>query len=130
MVGSLSLNAYSYSNIISGASGKLYVPVTPNAVIYSQFDYISGVPSSDSTRGISVSKIQILNSLLNQLITMRNQPAQKEYTEQDGLNQNQMESLIQKYQSQLQFEMEKAEATGYGLAGAMPETGNIVNIQL
>lgn len=130
MVGSLSLNAYSYSNIISGASGKLYVPVTPNAVIYSQFDHISGVPSSDSTRGISVSKIQILNSLLNQLITMRNQPAQKEYTEQDGLNQNQMESLIQKYQSQIQFEMKKAEATGYGLAGAMPETGNIVNIQL
>ena len=69
MVGSLSLNAYSYSNIISGASGKLYVPVTPNAVIYSQFDHISGVPFSDGTRGIFVRIILILYSVFDKLIT-------------------------------------------------------------
>ena len=46
MVNSISLNAYSYGGILSGSSGKLYVPVNPASVIYSQFDHISGVASS------------------------------------------------------------------------------------
>ena len=43
MVNSISLNAHNYSGIVSGSSGKLYVPVSPNSVIYSHFDHISGV---------------------------------------------------------------------------------------
>ena len=73
MVNSISLNAYSYGGILSVSSGKLYVPVNPASVIYSQFDHISGVASSIPEQGVSVSKIQILNSLLHQLISMRKQ---------------------------------------------------------
>lgn len=126
MVDSISLNAYSYGGIVSGSSGKLYVPVNPNAVIYSQFDHISGVAASESDTGVSVSKIQILNSLLNQLISMRNEP-KMQYADDGSLNENQMDSLIQNYQSQIQMELEKAEITGYGLAGVKPQTGMVLD---
>ena len=127
MVDSISLNAYSYGGIVSGSSGKLYVPVNPSAVIYSQFDHISGVAASGSDTGVSVSKIQILNSLLNQLISMRNEP-KMQYADDGSLNENQMDSLIQNYQSQIQMELEKAEITGYGLAGVKPQTGMVLDI--
>ena len=127
MVDSISLNAYSYSGIVSGSSGKLYVPVQPGAVIYSQFDHISGVAATENNTGVSVSKIQILNSLLNQLITMRNQP-KMQYEDDGSLNEDQMNSLIQNYQSQIQAEVEKAHVTGYGLAGVQPQNGTILNM--
>ena len=127
MVDSISLNAYSYSGIVSGSSGKLYVPVQPGAVIYSQFDHISGVAATENNAGVSVSKIQILNSLLNQLITMRNQP-KMQYEDDGSLNEDQMNSLIQNYQSQIQAEVEKAQVTGYGLAGVQPQNGTSLNM--
>ena len=127
MVDSISLNAYSYSGIVSGSSGKLYVPVQPGAVIYSQFDHISGVAATENNAGVSVSKIQILNSLLNQLITMRNQ-LNMQYEDDGSLNEDQMNSLIQNYQSQIQAEVEKAQVTGYGLAGVQPQNGTILNM--
>ena len=127
MVDSISLNAYSYGGILSGNSGKLYVPVSPSSVIYSQFDHISGVASPSPERGVSVSKIQILNSLLNQLISMRNQP-KMQFSDDGSLDSDQMESLIQNYQSQIQNEIEKARKIGYGLAGLQPETGQILNL--
>lgn len=126
MVDSISLNAYSYSGIVSGSSGKLYVPVSSNAVIYSQFDHISGVASPDPDVGVSVSKIHILNSLLNQLISMRNEP-KMQYADDGSLNESQMESLIQNYQSQIQGEIEKSRISGYGLAGVQPQPGQILD---
>lgn len=123
----LSLNAYSYRSIISGASGKLYVPVTPNAVIYSQFDHISGFASSDQNRGVSVSKIQILNSLLNQLISMKNKPKVK--LNEENFTEKQMDSLIKNYQNQMKTEMNKAKISGFGLAGNQIMSGQIFSLE-
>jgi hypothetical protein len=66
-----SLNAYSYRNVFPQGSGKLFVPVQPSMVVYAQFDHISGVPST-SGQGVRVSKIQILNTLIDQLVTTQN----------------------------------------------------------
>lgn len=128
MIDTLSLNAYSYNNVITGSSGKVYVPVTPAAVIYSQFEHVSGFASPDRSRGISVSKIQILNSLLNQLITMKNQP-KVEMNGDDFQSEEQMDSMIQYYQEQLQNEISKSGSSGYGLAGAAVQPGMIFNIE-
>lgn len=126
MVDSISLNAYSYGGIVSGSGGKLYVSVNPGAVIYSQFEHISGVASAGTQNGVSVNKIRILNSLINQLITMRNEP--KVNLKDDGsLNESQVESLIKNYQEQIQTEIDKASVTGYGLAGVAPEAGQILS---
>ena len=129
MVDSISLNAYSYNGIVSGSSGKLYVPVSPSAVIYSQFDHISGVAAHEGDNGVSVSKIQILNSLINQLITMRNEP--KMTLKDDGsMSDGELDSLIQNYQAQITKEIESAMNSGYGLAGAAPQNGTLLNLEV
>jgi hypothetical protein len=61
------LNPYSYHVSSSGASGKLFVPVNPSAVIYAQFNHISGIAAPKGQNGVSLSKIQILNSLIDNL---------------------------------------------------------------
>ncbi|MGI5070266.1 hypothetical protein HRO26_03875 [Treponema pectinovorum] len=126
MVDSISLNAYSYGGIVSGSNNKIYVSVNPSAVIYSQFEHISGVASHGSDAGVSVSKIQILNSLINQLITMRNEP-KVNLKDDNSLNESQVETLIKNYQEQIQKEIDKASITGYGLAGVAPEAGQILS---
>ena len=90
-----SLNAYSYNGIVSGGSPKLHVPVQPASVIYAQFDHVSGFAAKANQAGISVSKIHILNSLLNQVISMRTSP-KPEIPKPDtsNLTQSQLDSLI------------------------------------
>ena len=50
-------NAYSYSGAVgsSGAAGKLYVPVSKSALLYSHFDHVSGVAARSGQEGVSIS---------------------------------------------------------------------------
>ena len=55
-----SLNPTPYGSMVSGGvgSGKIYVQVKPNQVVYSQFEHVAGYASSKSSdSGVSVSKI-------------------------------------------------------------------------
>ena len=65
------INPYSYSNVLSGSSGKIYVPVAANMVIYSQLEHISGFAASENQQGIAIDKVQILNRLIEQLSAMK-----------------------------------------------------------
>ena len=47
------LNPYSYPVSANGLSGKLFVPVNPTAVIYAQFDHISGIAAERTTRSFA-----------------------------------------------------------------------------
>ena len=130
MVNGISLNAnsYNYSGVVSGGTSKLYVPVKPSNVIYSHFDHVTGVAAKPNQQGVSISKIQILNSLLNQLISMKNTPKLDVKTEE--MSDSQLDALIQSTQSKIQTNVQIAQATGYGLAGAAPKTGAIFSLDV
>ena len=130
MVNGISLNAnsYNYSGLVSGGTSKLYVPVKPSNVIYSHFDHVTGVAAKPNQQGVSISKIQILNSLLNQLISMKNTPKLDVKTEE--MSDSQLDALIQSTQSKIQTNVQIAQATGYGLAGAAPQTGAIFSLDV
>ena len=131
MVNGISLNAnnFNYSGIVSnGGHGKLYVPVAQSNLIYAHFDHVTGVAAKPNQKGISISKIQILNSLLNQLISMKNQP--KPNIAPENLDDSQLDALIQSTQSKIQTNIQVAEATGYGLAGAAPEAGAVFSLDV
>ena len=72
-----SLNAYRYSNVFaansSGAGGKLFIPMQPAMAIRAQFNHVAGVPSP-TAQGVYVSKVKILDTLIDQLITLKNRP--------------------------------------------------------
>lgn len=128
MSNTISLNAYSYNNIVSGSSNKLHVPVKPSAVIYAQFDHISGFAAKANQRSVPVSKIQILNTLINQLVAMKGSP--KVAQDPSTMSEGQMDSLIKDYQGQIQTSIAVAKNTGYGLAGVAPEAGMLFSIEV
>lgn len=127
MANSISLNAYSYNNVVSGAGGKLYVPVKPSSVVYAQFDHISGFAAKSNQNGVSVSKIQILNSLINQLVSMKNTPKVQPDITMTG---DQMDAMIENYQGQIHATMQMAQATGYGMAGVTPQAGTLFSVDV
>lgn len=127
MVTSLGINNYSYNNVISGSS-KIYVPVKPAMVIYSQFDHVAGFAAKPNQQGVSVSKVRILNSIIDQLSTMKANP--KLDFKNSDLSEKQLDVLIDQFQSKLQTTIQTAEATGYGLAGATPQPGALFSLDV
>lgn len=122
----VNLNASMYKAVFSGSSGKLYVPVKPNATLYTQFDYVKGTPAERGQRGISVNRVRILNTLIDQLVSMKKSVDKKDVTE---LSDNQKDALIQNYQKEIETSISLSSLPGtYGLAGLMPEPGSVFSI--
>ena len=61
-----------YTSVSStGTANKLYVPVNKSSLIYSHFDHVSGVAVKKGQQGVSISKIQILNTLIDNLSSIK-----------------------------------------------------------
>ena len=114
-------NAYSYSGAIGAAAGKLYVPVSRSALLYSHFDHVSGVAAGNGQQGVSISKIRILNSLIDRLSAIKNQP--KESIQ--NISDDQAQVLIEQYQKLLQ---QTVAQQSFALAGAQPMPGALFAI--
>ena len=117
------INAFSYSSTISngGASGKLYVPVSRSSLIYSNFDHVSGVAVKTGQQGVSISKIRILNSLIDRLASIKNEPKK---SVQD-ISDKQPDALIQNYQKQISPAMQTPDIVD----GAKSLPGELFQIQ-
>ena len=116
-----SLNAYSYSGTMAASAGKLYVPVSKTALLYSHFNHVSGVAAKPGQNGVSISKIQILNSLIDRLSAIKNQPKDSI----TDISNEQADVLIKNYQQQIQ---QAVKQTPYILAGAHPQAGSLFQI--
>jgi len=66
------LSSLSYAAMTSiSAGGRAYLPVDTKQVVYSHFQYVSGVPRTKDQNGVSIGKLKILNTLIDQLVRMR-----------------------------------------------------------
>lgn len=125
------LSPYSYSGLASGSSsGKLYVPVNPSSVIYAQFDHISGVAAKSGQHGVSVTKIQILNALIENLSKLKTSSASNSQIKETNLTDEQVDVLIKNYQQQIQNTMAQAQNSPYFLTGARPEASALFSIDI
>lgn len=116
------INAYSYSSTFSaGNAGKLYVPVSKSAILYSNFDHISGVVAKNGQQGVSITKIRILNSLIERLSAIKNEPKDSI----TDISDEQADILIEHFQKQLK---DTVKQTPYILAGAQPQPGELFAI--
>ena len=124
-----SINAYSYSHALPnhGASGKIYVPVQPGLVKYSQFKHISGIPAGKGQHGVTISKVQILNHLIDQLVSMKKMP-QNDLAENITLSDTQVDNLIKDYQAKIQTSVETAKLNPYAIGGTAPQAGVLFDI--
>ncbi|GMO63148.1 MAG: hypothetical protein Ta2G_21910 [Termitinemataceae bacterium] len=55
----------------AASSGRLSVPVAQASVIYSHFKHVSGVAASEGQSGASISKLKILDTLIDRLSQLK-----------------------------------------------------------
>jgi len=105
-IGSVSSNAFpSIGYAISEASnGRMTLPVSPGMLIYSHFKHVSGTPAPEGTQGVNINKLKILDTMIEQLSRMKNQP-QTEFGNLDGSDEERINALIEQYQKQIKTAM-------------------------
>jgi len=123
-VGIVSNNAFPSIGYAMTATqnGRMSLPVSPNLVIYSHFKHVSGTPAPEGTNGVNISKLKILNTLIDQLEKMKSQRSADLgiINEQD---ENRINALIDQYQQQI-----KATQSAGIYSPAAPITGALFNI--
>jgi hypothetical protein len=112
------MNTYSYSSVLSGSSGKIYVPVAANMVMYSQLEHISGFAASEHQHGVAIDKVQILNRLIEHLSSMKHTQPKTVSKENITLDEKQVDALIKDYQAKIQDTLALAKAIPYATGGA------------
>jgi hypothetical protein len=94
--GATALPNFGYALSASG-SGRMSLPVSPASVIYSHFKHVSGVPAPEGTRGVAITKLKILDVLIEQLSQMKRQPDKLD----SAPSNEQIDALIEKYEGQI-----------------------------
>jgi len=123
-IGAISGSAFpSVGYAISEASnGRMTLPVSPGMLIYSHFKHVSGTPAPEGTQGVNITKLKILDTLIEQLSKMKKQP-QAEFGNMDGSDEARINVLIE----QLQKQMKTAQSVGV-YAPAAPATGALFSL--
>jgi hypothetical protein len=103
------------------------LPVAPSSYIYSHFKHVSGVPASEGVRGEPISKLKILDTLIEQLIKMKKQPTPSldALALAPGSADKHIDALIEQYQSQIR--VAQAAIVPFD-AGISPTTGVVINV--
>jgi len=107
--------------------GKMYVPVNPALVGYAQFEHVAGVAAESGSSGVNINKIQVLNALIDRLISMQQKPEIAE--DSSELTDTQVDALIKDYQTRIQSVVNVAQSNPYALGGAgIPQAGALFSI--
>ncbi|MGP1587332.1 MAG: hypothetical protein ACTTHG_03205 [Treponemataceae bacterium] len=110
------LNPASYGSYVGGGN-KVYVQVKPNQVVYSQFEHVSGYSfSAQGDRFVPVSKIKILNTLIDQLVKMQANKTKPDLP--TDMTDAQVDAMIKDYQQQVKAAINSAKESPFGLSGA------------
>ena len=117
----ITLNASTYNTVFSSSSGSLHVPVKNSVAVYTQFEHVKGTPAEKGERGVSVSRIRLLNTLIDQLVSMKKSVSDAEKV--DLSDDFSMDSMIYTYQRQVKNSFTSSGPASYGLTGLMPEPG-------
>ena len=102
--------------------GRMSLPVSPSVYIYSHFKHVTGVPAPEGTQGVNISRLKILDTLIEQLAKMKKQPSPY-FGESGDDAEKRINVLIEQYQKQIQA---ASAATPY--VSAVPAAGALFSI--
>ncbi len=89
----------SYAWIARYSAGRASFPVSPSAVLYSQFEHVSGY-AAPSGGTVGIDRLEILNALIDRLESIKSQPlAAKENS--SSISPERADALIKEYGQQL-----------------------------
>ena len=86
--------------ISAAVDGRMSLPVSPSQVIYSHFKHVSGTPAPEGTSGVNITKLKILDTMIEQLSKMKNHPV-SEFGMADEHDDARINALIDQYQKQI-----------------------------
>ena len=109
-------------------SGKMSIPVSPSAYIYSHFKHVSGVPAPEGVSGLSINKLKIIDTLIEQLYRMKKQPEISKIDTEEKDSEIRTDALIEKYNNQIRNTETANVSNPY--APAMPFVGAIFSISV
>jgi hypothetical protein len=97
------------------------LPVAPSAYIYSHFRHVSGVPAPDGVQGVTISKLKILDTLIEQLARMKKQP-EPSYGPAGPVSEDHINAMIELYEGQIRAAKAAEAAVPYSPAAAAAST--------
>jgi hypothetical protein len=104
--------------------GKMSLPVAPGNYIYSHFKHVSGTPAPEGSRGVSISRLKILDVLIDQLAQIKQRPEPGLPTD---ASDERIDALIDQYRNQIRAAQAASAAMPYKPAPAS-SAGNLVNL--
>ena len=103
--------------------GRMSLPVSPSVYIYSHFKHVTGVPAPEGIQGVNISRLKILDTLIEQLARMKKQPS-GHVGEQGEDAEKRIDVLIEQYQKQIQA----VQAASAPFVSNTPATGALFSI--
>jgi hypothetical protein len=110
----------------AAAGGRMSLPVSPSAYIYSHFKHVSGVPAPEGVKGVTISKLKILDTLIEQLSKMKQQP-QPSFGVPGEDAEKRINALIEQYEGQIRA-AQAAQSIPYSPAAAAPASGILLSV--
>jgi hypothetical protein len=99
--------------INASRGGRMSLPVSPSAYIYSHFRHVSGIPAPEGVRGVAINRLKILDTLIEQLARLRKQP-EPSWGAAGETSEERLDALIAQYENQIRT----ARAVSAQTAGA------------
>lgn len=113
-----------YSHIASNQSGKVGLPVARSAVIYSHYEHVQGYSARENSPTVPISKIRILNNLIDNLSKMKSEPSpSQQFDSSQEMSSEAIGNLIDSYAKELHRVVTAAQ-TGFNAV----ETGLVVSL--
>ena len=78
-------------------NGRMSLPVDRSSLIYSHFKHVSGIPASEGTQGVTISKLNLLDVLIGRLNQVSKDGASAAAWKSNGT----MDSLDENFTSQI-----------------------------
>jgi hypothetical protein len=103
------------------------LPVSPSAYIYSHFRHVSGVPAPEGVKGVTLNKLKILDTLIEQLGKMKQQPRPSFGVPGEDAEKR-INALIEQYEGQIRAARALQSAAPY--ASAAPFSGAVFSLSI
>ena len=112
------------TNIIRAqyANGRIALPV--NNGLYTRLKHVEGVPARAADGGFPVSKLQMIDFLVDRLVQLKREPVETV----KPANEAHADRLISQYARELSTALRGANTGGYSYAAGIAEPGMVLNL--
>jgi hypothetical protein len=82
------------------SASKVAIPVAPSNFIYSHFEHVVGIPAPEGTQGVAVSKLKILDVLIDQLAQLKKK-VEPSFGATGPMSDERLDALIDQYEKEI-----------------------------